>query len=131
MDVTCRRLGRLTILDLRGRCTVGPDEAEVSRLRSAIMRLIFEGRADVAANLAAVKSMDARCLGELVYAHRALVAAGGALTIVAPNSTIRKMLAVTRLDTVLRLVDSEAEWADDVRRMVSGRGWRKPRRGVA
>jgi anti-anti-sigma factor len=125
MEITCRRLGSLTILDLRGRCIVGPDDAEVSRLRSAIMRLILEGRVDVAANLAALKSIDARCLGELVFAHRTLMRAGGALTVVAPNCTIRRMLAVTRLDTVLRLVDSETELVAEVHEMVGGRGWRK------
>ena len=125
MDLTCRRLGSLSILDLRGRCIVGPDEVEVSRLRSAIMRLILEGRVDVAVNLAALRSIDARGLGELVSAHRTLMKAGGALTVVAPNSTIRKMLAVTRLDAVLRLADSETELTAGVCEMLSAPGLRK------
>ena len=109
MEITCRRLGRLTILDLRGQCAVSPDEAETTALRSTIRRLVAEGWVHVVANLAALKSVDARGLGELVLTHQTLEAAGGELTLVAPNAAIRKMLSVTRLDTVLRLCDCESE----------------------
>jgi anti-anti-sigma factor len=120
MDITCRRPGSLAILDLGGRCVVGPDEGEVPRLRSTVRQLCAEGRVRVAANLAALKSIDAHCLGELVFAHRTLMAASGALIIVAPNAAIRKMLAVIRLDRVLRLVDSESELAGGVREIAVG-----------
>jgi anti-anti-sigma factor len=109
LEITCRRLGLLTILDLRGQCAVSPDEAETTALRSTIRRLVAEGWVHVVANLAALKSVDARGLGELVLTHQTLEAAGGELTLVAPNAAIRKMLAVTRLDTILRLCDSESE----------------------
>jgi anti-anti-sigma factor len=109
MEIACRQAGFLTILDLTGRCAVSPGESEIAALRSTIMRLIAEGRVHVAANLAALTSVDTRGLAEFVFAHRALVAAGGELTLVAPNVVVRKMLSATRLDALFRLYDSETE----------------------
>ena len=116
MEISCRRVGHLTILDLQGRCAISADEAEVEPLRVLVARLVAEGCVHVAANLAALTSVDARGLGELVFTQRTLDAAGGELAIVAPNSSIRRMLAVTRLDQVLRLFDSETAVTDATHR---------------
>src|SRR5690349_13160913 len=101
MDITCRPYRQCTILDFAGRCLVSAGETEILPLRSTIGRLIAQGRVRVTANLKGLASVDARGLGELVSMHLLLRAAGGGLTLVAPNARVRKMLAVTRLDTLL------------------------------
>jgi anti-anti-sigma factor len=114
MEISCRRLGPLTILDLQGHCAISSQESEVEPLRALVARLVAEGRVQVAANLAALQSVDARGLGELVFTQKTLRAAGGELSIVAPNGSVRRMFSVTRLDGVLRLFESETEAAGAV-----------------
>ena len=109
MEIRCRQFGAVAILDLEGRCLVSAGETELAAFHATIAQLVAEGRVHVAANLANLKSVDARGLAEFVVTHRTLAAAGGELTLVAANVGIRKMLSVTRLDTVLRLCESDGE----------------------
>jgi anti-anti-sigma factor len=114
VEISCRRLDHLTILDLEGHCEISSQETEVERLRTLVARLVAEGRVHVAANLEALQSVDARGLGVLLFMQRTLRAAGGELSIVAPNRSVRRMFSATRLDGVLRLFESETEVADAV-----------------
>jgi anti-sigma B factor antagonist len=109
VEISCRRAGRAAILELTGRCDVSADETELEPFRDVLARLIAEGCLHVAANLENLRSVDARGLGEFVFAHKLLSAAGGDLLIVAPSSRIRTMLSITRLDTVFRLCQSVDE----------------------
>ena len=109
MEITRRLKADLTILGLTGRCVVSSGESELGELRSAIVASMLEGHPLVALDLKGLASIDARGLGELVFAYRMLRGAGGGLALVAPTPTVRRMLAVTRLDTVLPLCESEAE----------------------
>lgn len=107
MEIACRRKGEFTTIDLIGRLAVSPGETELLALRSTITRLVAEKRIFVALQLAGLASTDARGLGELVLIYQTLHAAGGELMLVAVPAAVRRMLAVTRLDTVLQLYDSE------------------------
>jgi anti-sigma B factor antagonist len=109
VEISCRRAGEAAILDLTGRCVVSAGEEELAVFRATLARLIATGCLHVAANLKNLRSIDARGLGEFVFAHKLLKAAGGELLLVAPSSRIRMMLSITRLDTVLRLCQSEDE----------------------
>jgi anti-sigma B factor antagonist len=109
MEIRCRRKSEVTILDLAGRFTVSPRETELLTLRSTIAELVAEGRVWVALRLTGLASIDARGLGELVFTLTTLRARGGDLMLIAPTAAVRKMLAVTRLDTVFSLYDSELE----------------------
>jgi anti-sigma B factor antagonist len=111
MEIARRLEADLTILGLTGRCVVSSGESELVELRSAIVASMLEGRPRVALDLKGLASIDARGLGELVFAYRMLRGAGGGLALVSPTATVRKMLAVTRLDTVFPLCESEAEVA--------------------
>jgi anti-anti-sigma factor len=109
VDISCRRIGRLTILDLSGPWTISPGETEVAAFRAMIARLIEDGQVHVGANLSALRALDAHGLGILAIAYTRLRKAGGELTLIAPNPAVRKMLAVTRLDTVIPIYNSEAD----------------------
>jgi anti-sigma B factor antagonist len=106
VQLRCRRDGSGVVLDLTGHCSVGPGEEELLEFRSTIERLIREGQTQVAVDLRALQSLDARGLGELVIAWRLLRAAGGSLLLRNPNQHVKKLLAVTRLDTVLPVYDA-------------------------
>jgi anti-sigma B factor antagonist len=109
MEITYRSIGGATVLDLTGRLTIGPAEVEVASLRTAIHDLITAGCIDITVNLAGLTHIDARGLGELVMAMKALRLHGGRLALVAPTPRVARMLAVTRLDEVFEQCDSEAQ----------------------
>jgi anti-sigma B factor antagonist len=117
MEISCRRKREVTILDLAGRLRVSPRETELLTLRSTIAELVAEGRVWVALRLTGLASIDARGLGELVFTLTTLRARGGDLMLIAPTAAVRKMLAVTRLDTVFSLYDSELEATRRLRRV--------------
>jgi len=108
VDIGRRFRGGLTVLDLSGRFVVSAGESEILPFRSAIRALIEDGRVLVALNLAALTSIDARGLGELVFTRTVLRRHGGDLTLVDPSATVRKLLVVTRLDKIFRVFDSES-----------------------
>ena len=109
MDIACRRLGPFTVIDLTGRWSIGAAELEVLEFRTLVSRLIATGCVRVAVNLAGLLILDARGLGELAEAYKSLQSAGGEFTLLMPNRFVRRMLAVTRLDSVIPYCDSEAD----------------------
>ena len=109
MDIACRRRGPLTVIDLTGRWSIGAAELEVLEFRTLVSRLIATGCVRVAINLTSLLTLDARGLGEFAEAYKKLRSAGGELTLVRPNRFVRRMLAVTRLDSVIPYCDSESD----------------------
>jgi len=80
---------------------VGPGETELLEFRSKIAELIDAGDVHLEIKLSRLRTLDARTLCELAVAHKMIQAAGGSLVLVAPNAVVSKMLAISRLDTVL------------------------------
>lgn len=109
MDITRRFVGRTAMLDLGGRLTIGPAEAELAPLRAAIRELTGSGWLDIAINLASVTYLDTRGLGELVCVSATVRRLGGRFALVAPSVPVARMLAVTRLDRVFEVCDSDSE----------------------
>jgi anti-sigma B factor antagonist len=109
MEISRRHRGEATILDLSGRLQVSAGETELIELRSTFAELVEGGRVWVALCLAGVRSIDARGLGDLVFMLTTLRAHGGDLMLIAPTAVVKKMLAVTRLDRVFQIYDSELE----------------------
>jgi anti-anti-sigma factor len=107
MDIICRRNGPLTIVDLRGRWIIDAGEIELLELQAVVRRLIAAGSVHVVFNLRDLETLDARALGEIAETHKKLRSAGGELTIVAPNRFVRKLLAVTRLDSVIPIRETD------------------------
>ena len=109
MEINRRSVGDVTILDLSGRFSVSPSESEIAPFHATIGELIGEGRVNVALQLGRLAGIDARGLGELVAAFKRLSRHGGCLTLIAPQAHVRRLLAVTRLDSIFPVCDSERE----------------------
>lgn len=107
MDITYRRRGALAAIECAGRWSIGPGELELIDWQTVVGRLIDGGAVHVTLNLGRLEALDARGLGAIAYTHKQLRRAGGELILVAPNRFVRKMLAVTRLDTVIAVHDGE------------------------
>jgi anti-sigma B factor antagonist len=109
MRISRRSIGGLTVLDLIGCLTAGPDERELVSLRAAVRDLVDMGCIHVVVNLAEIRSIDARGLGELATAMKTVSKAGGRLAVMSASPRIARMLAVTRLDTIFERCEAEVE----------------------
>lgn len=106
MEIVERTVGGITILDLKGKLTIG-DGAEL--LRDKVASIVFQGQSKVLLNLAGVPYMDSGGLGELVRCSMAARRANGAVKLVCLTSRITDLLTITKLLTVFDTFDTEAE----------------------
>lgn len=106
MDITKRRVGDVTILDLKGKLTIG-DGAEV--LHDTVASVVFQGERQILLNLAGVPYMDSGGLGELVRCSVITGRASGAVKLINLTSRITDLLAITKLSNVFDSFDSESE----------------------
>ena len=106
LSIRERQAGDVTILDLEGKITIG--EGSVS-LRSAIRRLIEEGKKKILLNLAGVGYVDSSGIGELVSSYTTINREGGQLKLLKLTQKIKDLLTITKLLTVFDVYDDEAQ----------------------
>ena len=106
LNIRERQAGDITVLDMDGRITIG--EGSVA-LRSAIRRLLEEGKKDILLNLAGVGYIDSSGIGELVSSFTAVKKEGGTLKLLKLTQKIQDLLAITKLLTVFDVFDEEGE----------------------
>src|SRR5919112_4242593 len=106
-DITIseRQAGDITILDLDGKVTIG--EGSVA-LRTAIRRLLGEGKSKILLNLGGVGYIDSSGIGELVSSFTAVKKEGGTLKLLNLTQKIQDLLAITKLLTVFDVFEDEA-----------------------
>jgi anti-sigma B factor antagonist len=105
MDITKRRVGDITILDLKGKLTIG-DGAEV--LRDTVASVVFQSERKILLNVAGVPYIDSGGLGELVRCSVITGKASGAVKLINLTSKITDLLAITKLSNVFDTFDSES-----------------------
>ena len=106
INITERQAGDVTVLDLDGKVTIG--EGSVA-LRTAIRRLLGEGKNKILLNLAGVGYIDSSGIGELVSSFTAVKKEGGTLKLLNLTQKIQDLLAITKLLTVFDVFDDEGE----------------------
>lgn len=77
--------------------------------KQAVVNLVAEGNNEVVIDLTGVTFMDSSGFGTLLGATRRLRPAGGGLHLAGANSTIQRMLRLTRLDSIMQLHESSEE----------------------
>src|SRR5436853_7378008 len=105
LNIRERQAGDVTILDLEGKITIG--EGSVS-LRSAIRRLIEEGKKKILLNLAGVGYVDSSGIGELVSSYTTINREGGQLKLLKLTQKIKDLLTITKLLTVSDTYEDES-----------------------
>ena len=108
MQISRRYVDDVPILDLAGRFVVCADPDRTS-LRTPVATLVSEGHVNVLVHLARVTDIDAQGLGEIAWGSATLRRSGGQMALIAPNLRVRRLLALTRLDTILAIYDSECD----------------------
>jgi len=99
-----RDVGQVTILDTRGRITLGD---EIEDLRGAVRNLVAKGRKKIILNLAAVDHIDSSGVGELVGCFTTVRNAGGELKLLNLSKKVHDVLHVTKLYTVFDIREDE------------------------
>ena len=106
MQIEERVVNEVTILDLKGKITLGEgDEA----LKDKINSLIQQDRKRILLNLAEVPYIDSAGLGEVVRTYTTVSRQGGQLKLVNLTKRITDLLAITKLLTVFETFEAEPE----------------------
>ena len=106
LNIRERQAGDVTVLDMDGKITIG--EGSVA-LRTAVRRLIEEGKKKILLNLANVGYVDSSGIGELVSSFTTVQREGGQLKLLKLTQKIRDLLGITKLLTVFDTYDDESE----------------------
>ena len=106
LEVTNHDVDRVTVIALDGRVVFGH---EVSALRDKVKTLIDAGKKNLVLNINNVTFIDSAGLGVLVTVHNSANTHGGALRLCQVAPKFKEMLRMTKMDTVFRVFNTEAE----------------------
>ena len=95
----------VTILDMKGRITVGP---EATALRQAVAAAVADGVRQLVFDLAQVDFIDTTGLGAVVMCSTTLRKAGGAVKLLNLNRRNIELLVMTKLATVFETLQRRA-----------------------
>lgn len=94
LQISARKSGSVTILDLAGRIIIGTSNDTLS---AELRKLAEGGPSEVVVNLVAVSQMDSSGISTLVRSFVTLERQGGGLKLLNPTGHVREVLELTRL----------------------------------
>ncbi len=106
MQIDERKIGNVTILDLKGKLTLGDGD---ELLRTKINGLVQSGAKQIVLNLGQVPYIDSAGLGEVVRTYTTVKKQDGMLKLLNLTKRIQDLLMITKLLTVFDTFDNEAE----------------------
>ena len=106
MQIDERKVGDVTILDLKGKMTLGDGD---ELLRTKINGLIQAGAKKLVLNLGEVPYIDSAGLGEVVRSYTTVKKHEGMLKLLSLTKRIKDLLAITKLLTVFDTYDTEVD----------------------
>ncbi len=104
MTLKERRVGDVTILDLKGRLVL--DDGD-DLFRDRVTKLSDEGRLNVLVNLKEVTYVDSCGVGVLIAKYVSLQRKGGSLKLVNLTRRSQRLIEISKLFTVFEPFDSE------------------------
>ena len=105
MKISQRQRDGVTILDLKGKITIGMGDIA---LRNAVQDALNSGAHAILVNLADVSTIDSSGVGELVSAYTTVLNRGAKLKLVNLPPKVNDILSITQLITVFEVYDDEA-----------------------
>jgi anti-sigma B factor antagonist len=106
MEIAERTVSEVTILDLKGKMTLGEGD---ELLKDKINSMLAAGKKKLVLNLEGVPYIDSAGLGEIVRTYTTVSRQGGALKLLNLTKRIEDLLSITKLLTVFETFDTEAE----------------------
>lgn len=104
LHATHREAGKVTVVDLSGRITLGDGSA---LLRKTVRGLLDDQRMQILLNLADVDYIDSSGIGELVSGYTTVRNASGELKLLHLTKRVHDLLQITRLFTVFDVQSDE------------------------
>ncbi|MBZ5516527.1 MAG: STAS domain-containing protein [Acidobacteriia bacterium] len=105
MEITVRKQGETTILDLSGNLILGPP---VALFREKILELLEAGDKVIAVNLASVSFLDSSGIGAMIGARTSIESKGGKLCFYSALPRVIRTLETAHVDEVLNIQRNEA-----------------------
>ncbi len=106
MKATVRKLGRVAVVDIVGKITIG--EGDVL-LREKVHELLDAGENRILLNLEKVKYMDSAGIGELVACYKRAKEKEGTVKLLNPSGKVYDLLQLTKLEEVFDTYRDEGE----------------------
>src|SRR5216684_3735417 len=106
LHATHRDAGKVTVVDLSGRITLGDGSA---LLRKTIRGLLEDQRKMIVLNLADVDYIDSSGIGELVSGFTAVKNQSGDLKLLHLTKKVKDLLQITKLYTVFDVFSEESQ----------------------
>jgi anti-sigma B factor antagonist len=106
MEIVERTVSDVTVLDLKGKMTLGEGD---ELLKDKINSLLAAGKKKLLLNLEAVPYIDSAGLGEVVRTYTTVSRQGGSLKLLNLTKRIEDLLSITKLLTVFDTYDNEAD----------------------
>jgi anti-sigma B factor antagonist len=106
MKVSIRPLGKITVLDLSGKITIG--EGDVV-LREKVVEVLEGGGKNLLLNLEKVSYMDSAGIGELVACYKRTKEKGGNVKLLKPSGKVADLLTLTKLEEVFETFEDESK----------------------
>lgn len=104
MEIRCRLIEGVTILDLEGKIRIGN---ETQALRTQVQALTSAGVRSLLLNLTRISEIDSCGIGELVVAYTTVTKRGGKVKLLGLNSRVHSLLSMTKLLTLFEVFDDE------------------------
>jgi anti-anti-sigma factor len=106
LQISTRESGDVTILDLRGRATIG-DDSDV--LIGHLNKLVATGVPKLLLNLMDVTQLDSSGISAIVGTYVSLGRQGGSLKLLCPRGRVRAVLRVVRLPEIIPTFEDETQ----------------------
>ena len=106
MSVADRQVGDIVVLDVKGEMINNKEYGSVKR---RVSDLLDRGHLRLLLNLSQVPYMNSWGVGELATSVVSVRNRHGTLKVAASQSRVTKMLAISKLDTVVEVFDTETE----------------------
>ena len=113
LQISSRKSGNVTVLDLQGRVIIGVSNDALS---TELRKLAESSPCDILVNLTGVTQMDSSGISTLVRSFVTLERQGGSLKILNPMGHVREVLELTRL------IQSIPSFTDEAKAIASFRG---------
>lgn len=106
MDIVQRRTGNVVILDIHGAISLGESKEKFGRVMD---HLFQQYRVNVLVNFEGINYLDSTGIGELVGYMNKFTENNRHLKILRPQERIRKLLKITKLDSIFEIYEDETE----------------------
>ena len=105
MQAAARQVGAVSVVDVRGRITLGEGNVII---RELIAELTAKGNKHIVLNLLEVDHIDSAGIGELVRTHSSLRRQGGQLKLANLSGKVKDVIKMTSLNSVFDIHADEA-----------------------